>query len=119
MPSSISESATPTTNCEKRKKCQEATVENIKKVVANTSYQTNQRSVSVPAVARYTAMIEAGSIAPPVYMDSMLIVEGNHRMVAGLLCEQLPPIQPWASSLSKPRYLFSDIIPDVSDWGNY
>ena len=106
MPSSISESATPTTNCEKRKKCQEATVENIKKVVANTSYQTNQRSVSVPAVARYTAMIEAGSIAPPVYMDGMLIVEGNHRMVAGLLCEQLPPIQPWASSPSKPRYLF-------------
>ena len=59
MPSSISESATPTTNCEKGK---------------------NVRKLQLKILARYTAMIEAGSIAPPLYMDDMLIVEGNHRM---------------------------------------
>ena len=48
--------------------------------------ETLQKSVSIPAVARYTALIERGSIAPPVKMDGNTIVDGNHRMVAGLLC---------------------------------
>ena len=37
----------------KRKKCLEATVENIKMVTAKTSYLTLQKGVSIPAVARY------------------------------------------------------------------
>jgi len=38
---------------EKRKKCLDATVDNIKMVTAKTSYLTLQKSVSIPAVARY------------------------------------------------------------------
>ena len=37
----------------KRKKCLDATVDNIKMVTAKTSYLTLQKSVSIPAVARY------------------------------------------------------------------
>ena len=37
----------------KRKKCLDATVDNIKMVTAKTSYLTLQKAVSIPAVARY------------------------------------------------------------------
>lgn len=100
----------------KRKKCLDATVGNIKMVTAKTSYLTLQKSVSIPAVARYTALIERGSIAPPVKMDGNTIVDGNHRMVAGLLCNQIPASTPGTAPLSKPRIPLRDIQPDPIDW---
>ena len=48
----------------KRKKCLDATVDNIKMVTAKTSYLTLQKSVSIPAVARYTALIERYTTRP-------------------------------------------------------
>lgn len=86
------------------------------KVTANTRYLTLQKSVSIPAVARYTALIEQGSIAPPVKMDGNIIVDGNHRMVAGLLCNQIPASTLGTAPLSKPRIPLRDIKPDPMDW---
>ena len=77
----------------KRKKCLDATVDNIKMVTAKTSYLTLQKSVSIPAV-----------------------VDGNHRMVAGLLCNQIPASTPGTAPLSKPRIPLKDIQPDPIDW---
>ena len=93
----------------KRKKCLDAIVDNIKMVTAKTSYLTLQKSVFIPAVARYTALIESVSIAPPVKMDGNTIVAGNHRMVAGLLCNQIPASTPETAPLSKPRIPLKDI----------
>ena len=115
----LSESDTCTGKCQeekKRKKCLDATVNNIKMVTAKTSYLTLQKSVSIPAVARYTALIERGSIAPPVKMDGNTIVDGNHRMVAGLLCNQIPAGTPRTAPLSKPRIPLRGIQPDPIDW---
>ena len=78
--------------------------------------ETLQKSVSIPAVVRYTALIERGSIAPPVKMDGNTIVDGNHRMVAGLLCNQIPASTPGTAPLSKPRIPLRDIQPDPIDW---
>ena len=100
----------------KRKKCLDATVHNIKMVTAKTSYLTLQKSVSIPAVARYTALIESVSIAPPVKMNGNTIVDCNHRMVAGLLCNQIPASTPGTALLSKPRIPLKDIQPDPIDW---
>ena len=77
---------------------------------------TLQKSVSIPAAARYTALIEKGSIAPPVKMDGNTIVDGNHRMVAGLLCNQIPASTPGTAPLSKPRIPLRDIQLDPIDW---
>ena len=115
----LSESDTCTGKCQeekKRKKCLDATVDNIKMVTAKTSYLTLQKSVSIPAVARYTALIERGNIAPPVKMDGNTIVDGNHRMVAGLLCNRIPASTPGTAPLSKPRIPLRDIQPDPIDW---
>ena len=100
----------------KRKKCMEATAENIKKVTAKTPYFTTQRNVSIPRVARYTALIEAGSPTPEIKMDGMLIVDGNHRMVANLLCRQPAPTTPWTSSPAAPRLPFNQINPLSTDY---
>ena len=106
---------------DKLKKCLAATYQNIKKVTANTPYFTLQRSVSIPAISRYTALIERGSAAPPVKMAGNIIVDGNHRMVAGLLCNQTPNSIPATapSEAAKPRIPLKDIQPDHADWGNY
>jgi hypothetical protein len=85
-------------------------------VTAKTSYLTLQKSVSIPAVARYTALIESVSIAPPVKMNGNTIVDCNHRMVAGLLCNQIPASTPGTALLSKPRIPLKDIQPDPIDW---
>ncbi|EOY8346296.1 RHS repeat-associated core domain-containing protein, partial [Escherichia albertii] len=42
----------------------------------------------------------------------------NIRMVAGLLCDKLPPVRPGTRSLSAPIYPFSQIFPELDDWGN-
>ncbi len=62
--------------------------------MANSPLLTVQQKVSVPVVAHYVQMLEDGSGAPPVDMDGNVIVNGNHRMVAGLLCDKLPPERP-------------------------
>ncbi|WP_373820166.1 RHS repeat domain-containing protein [Glaesserella sp.] len=107
--------------CEVTKsKCKDVTPQNIASVTANTPYLTLQRNVSMPAaIARYTALIEAGSVAPPVKMDGNIIVDGNHRMVAGLLCDQIPTSIPATAPISKPRIPLSEIYPSPFDWGNY
>jgi hypothetical protein len=51
-------------------------------------------------------------------MDGNVIVNGNHRMVAGLLCDKLPPERPGTRPLSAPLYPFSQIFPELDDWGN-
>lgn len=62
----------------KRKKCLDATVDNIK-------------------------------------MDGNTIVDGNHRMVAGLLCNQIPASTRGTALLSKSRIPLKDIQPDPID----
>ncbi len=79
---------------QEKTKCLPTTPENIRMVVANSPLLTVQQKVSVPVVAHYVQMLEDGSGAPPVDMDGNVIVNGNHRMVAGLLCDKLPPERP-------------------------
>ncbi|MBB9915158.1 RHS repeat protein [Escherichia coli] len=103
---------------QEKTKCLPATPENIRMVVANSPLLTVQQKVSVPVVAHYVQMLEDGSGAPPVDMDGNVIVNGNHRMVAGLLCDKLPPERPGTRPLSAPLYPFSQIFPELDDWGN-
>ena len=66
--------------------------------------------------ARYTTLIEVGSVPSPVKMDGVLIVDGNHRMVASLLCRQPAPTTPWTSSPSALRLPLSTINPSIESF---
>jgi hypothetical protein len=110
---------TKTTEEERTKtKCKDATPQNIIESVKDSTLLTQQEEVSVPVVAAYTMMIEQGSVPPPVKMDGQIIVDGNHRMVAAILCGTNPPIQASTASPSVPVYPFSAIQPTLTDWGN-
>lgn len=84
-------------------------------VVADSTLMTLQQLVSVPAIAAYTEMLENGSLPPSVEMDGNVIVEENHRMVAGLLCSTYPPVTPGSRPLTAPLYPFNKINPDIND----
>lgn len=47
------------------------------------------------AVEAASLRLIAGEIPPPIKVDGNLIVDGNHRYVAGRIIEQELAIQPW------------------------
>lgn len=102
----------------KRVKCLPATPQNIKKLVSNCTLMTLQRRVSVSVIDLYTKMLEDNSVPPPVKMDGNVIVDGNHRMIAALLCDTEAPRVPGTRPLTREVYPLSEIEPDVDDWGN-
>lgn len=52
-------------------------------------------------------------------MDSNIIVDGNHRVVARLLCNMPPSTIPGTAPLTREKYFLRDIYPDMNDYGNY
>ena len=112
-----SESDTCTGKCQeekKRKKCLDA-------IADNNGYSENilsniTKKCFHPCCCEIHSIDWKGSIAPPVKMDGNTIVDGNHRMVAGLLCNQIPASTPGTAPLSKPRIPLRDIQLDPIDW---
>jgi len=51
--------------------------------------------LSRPVVQRYVDMLLSGQKPPPIKVDGNIIVDGNHRYVAGRICGQIPPQTPW------------------------
>jgi hypothetical protein len=79
----------------------QATPENIRQVVMLSPYLTLQPTVSASVIQSYVNAIEAGQVLPPIYVDMDVIVDGNHRYIAGLLCRKPVPEQPWTKPLTK------------------
>lgn len=52
--------------------------------------QTLQGSVSLPAIQRYVDRLLKGDVAPPIKVDGNVVVEGNHRYVAGKVAGKMP-----------------------------
>ena len=91
------------TSCPKNKpKCKEATPQNIRAVLATSTMKTLQPSVSAAVIQGYVAAIEAASPPLPIRVDDNVIVNGNHRYIAFLLCNLPPSLEPWARPLSVP-----------------
>lgn len=98
------------------RKCQPATVANIKNAVKKSEMNTMQPSVSAPGVQTYVDMIEKGLVPPPIKVDRDVIVDGNHRYIAGLLCNVEVGRIPATAPLSYPRYPIRLIKVDELDW---
>ncbi|AGP37744.1 FG-GAP-like repeat-containing protein [Sorangium cellulosum] len=54
------------------------------------------RGVSLPLVQQYVDKLIAREVAPAIKVDGRMIVDGNHRYIAGRVFGQEPAIQPWA-----------------------
>jgi len=80
---------------------QKITQAQILSALKGDSTQTTQNAVSLPAIQRYVARLNAGKKAPPIKMDGKVIVDGNHRYIAGLVQGTRPDIQAGTMAPSK------------------
>lgn len=55
---------------------------------------------------------------PPIKVDGNIIVDGNHRYVAGRVYGQEPPITPWPGGNPSSVIPWDDVKIDPQDWGN-
>ena len=78
-----------------KKKCEDATPQNIRGALQFSSMKTLQPSVSARVIQAYVDSIEAGVPIMDIKVDGDVIVDGNHRYIAGLLCKRQAPIQQW------------------------
>ena len=96
------------------------TEKTIKKALEKSTMKTAQSEVSLPVVKRYVEKIKSGETAPAIKVDNGVIVDGNHRFVAGQVTgtppAQVPGTLPRSSrELVKP---VSELKVNPIDYGN-
>jgi RHS repeat-associated protein len=68
----------------------------VREAMKDASLKTQQKAVSLPRIQEYVMRLEEGEIPPPIKVDSGIIVDGNHRYIAGKIFGQEPLQTPWA-----------------------
>ena len=63
----------------------DVTADAIRAAMADAPLATKQAAVSIPVIQNYAARAAAGEVAPAIKIADGLIVEGNHRYIAGRL----------------------------------
>jgi RHS repeat-associated protein len=74
--------------------------------------------VSLPVVQRYVNMLQEGNVAPPIKVDNGIIVNGNHRYVAGRVFGVEPEQIQWGGANPNRAVDWNNIPIDKVDWGN-
>ena len=99
----------------------DVTPEVVQDALEGDTMRTVQGTVSLPAVQRYVDRLLKGDVAPPIKVDGNVIVEGNHRYVAGKVVGILPEqVSGTLSPSNIPRVKpISETVVDLFDWGNH
>jgi RHS repeat-associated protein len=98
------------------------TQESVTQALKDSNLQTAQGVVSGPMVERYVQMAQDGSTAPPIKVTSDgVIVDGNHRYVAGKLTGNEPAQVPGSLSPSQQSKVqpVQNTKVDPNDWGGH
>ncbi|QIY92074.1 DUF6443 domain-containing protein [Chryseobacterium gallinarum] len=98
------------------------TQESVTKALQDSNLQTAQGVVSGPMVERYVGKIQNGETAPAIKVTSDgVIVDGNHRYVAGKLTGNEPAQVPGTLSPSQQSKVqpVQNTKVDPNDWGGY
>lgn len=61
-------------------------------------------------------MLRRGSPAPAIKVDGSMIVDGNHRYIAGKVLGREPPIQPWSGGRPGDAVPWETIPIDPKAW---
>jgi RHS repeat-associated protein len=94
------------------------TEEDVRRAMEGAELKTQQGAVSLPAIQRYVDRLRAGETPPPIRVDDGIIVDGNHRYVAGRIVGIEPPIQPWTGGSPNRVVPWPDVTVSPVDWGN-
>jgi hypothetical protein len=93
----------------------------ITQALQGSTMQTAQGAVSMPMIERYVRMLEAGEVPPAIQVDGNVIVNGNHRYIAGRLFGTEPPMEPYTLPQSQVPNIqpIQNITIDPEDWGGH
>jgi len=89
----------------------------IRNAMTDVPLQSQQGAVSLPKVQSAVDQLAAGSPAPPIRVDGSIIVDGNHRYIAGQIMDDVPAIQPWPGGNSSRVVPWWKQVIDPTDWG--
>lgn len=92
----------------------------VTQALQDSNLQTAQGVVSGPMVERYVQKLQNGEIAPPIKVTSEgVLVDGNHRYVAGKLTGNEPARVPGTLSPSQQSKVgpIQNTKVDPNDWG--
>lgn len=96
----------------------ELTEQHIRDSMKNAPLQTQQKQVSLPAIQRYAERLAKGEEPPSIQVDGGVIIDGNHRYIAGrLLGIEVPQIE-WSGKRPNEVINWDEVFIDPYDWGN-
>jgi len=92
----------------------------LKTLLRSAILKTRQEKVSVPMIQRYFDRLSDGDIPPAIKVANGVIVEGNHRFLAGLAFGKLPNTQSWTErSNPGPIVPWDQVVFDPVDYGGH
>jgi RHS repeat-associated protein len=96
----------------------EVTEASITQALQGSTMKTLQSSVSIPMVENYVRLLEGGSQAPAIKVAEGVIIDGNHRYIAGRLFGSEPAIVPGTMSASSAPLIrpVQQLAFDPLDW---
>jgi hypothetical protein len=94
----------------------EITEETVRAAMKGAPLKSQQARVSLPTIRKYAQMLREGKVPPAIKVDQGIIVEGNHRYIAGRICGKDPPIQPWAGGRPAQVVPWEKILIDAAEW---
>jgi hypothetical protein len=91
----------------------------IRDAVKYAPLKTQQRGgVSIPRVQDFVDRLMKGDKPPPIKVDNGIIVDGNHRYIAGRIAGNEAPVQPWAGGNPNRVVPWSDLKVDPNRWAH-
>lgn len=96
----------------------QVTEQDVRNAMKNAPLKTQQKAVSLPAVNRYAQRLADGETPPPIKVDNGIIVDGNHRYIAGRVAGIEIPQTPYAGGRPGSVVDWQNVFIDPFDWGN-
>jgi hypothetical protein len=89
----------------------------IRQAVKDAQLKMQQKGgVSIPRIQEYVDRLNNGELPPPIKVDNGIIVDGNHRYIAGRIVGTEPPIQPWLGGNPNRVTPWQDLKIDPNPW---
>ena len=80
--------------------------------------KTRQQNMCLPFIQRNYDLLEGGSEPPSILVCNGVIVDGNHRYVAGIAFGRIPPMREWAEQSNPPPIVpWDQVFFDPTEWG--
>jgi len=94
----------------------EITEATVRAAMKDAPLKSQQERVSLPTIRKYVQMLREGKVPPAIHVDQGMIVEGNHRYIAGRIFGKDPPIRPWAGGRPAWAVPWEKIVIDTAEW---